>query len=140
MYWEEQYVKIAQAGRDNHKIIPHLYQAYRYYEENKERLERMEAQGLLVQKTEEYEQVCLEVQGIEKYFLIQRRLYTEMRGENMYWEEQYVKIAQAGRDNHKIIPHLYQDYRYYKERHEKLVFLANNLIKDIPRCMRDAKV
>ena len=62
-----------------------------------------------------------------------------MRGEKMYWEEWYVKIAQAGRDNHKIIPHLYQEYRYYKERHEKLVFLANNLIQDILRSMRDAK-
>ena len=62
-----------------------------------------------------------------------------MRGEKMYWEEQYVKIAQEGRDNHKIIPHLYQEYRYYKEIHEKHVFLANCLIEDIPRCLRDAE-
>ena len=62
-----------------------------------------------------------------------------MRGEKMYWEEQYTKIAQAGRDNHKIIPHLYQEYGYYKYKHEKLVFLANNLIEDIPRSLRDAE-
>ena len=62
-----------------------------------------------------------------------------MRGEKMYWEEQYTKIAQAGRDNHKIIPHLYQEYRYYKDKHEKLVFLANNLIEDIPRSLKDAE-
>ena len=60
-----------------------------------------------------------------------------MRGEKMYWEEQYTKITQAGRDNHKIIPHLYQEYRYYKDKHEKLSFLANNLIEDISWSLRD---
>ena len=57
----------------------------------------------------------------------------------MYWEEQYTKISQARRDNHKIIPHLYQEYRYYKDKDEKLVFLANNLIEDIPRSLKDAE-
>ena len=57
----------------------------------------------------------------------------------MYWEVQYTNIAKAGRDNHKIIPHLYQEYRHYKDKHEKLVFLANNLIEDIPRSLRDAE-
>ena len=57
----------------------------------------------------------------------------------MYWEEQYTKIAQPGRDNHKIIPHLHHEYRCYKDKHEKLVFLANNLIEDIPRSLKDAE-
>ena len=62
-----------------------------------------------------------------------------MMGEKMYWEEQYTKIAQSRRDNHKIIPHLYQEYRYYKDKHERLTFLANNLIEDIPGSLRDAE-
>ena len=56
----------------------------------------------------------------------------------MYWEEQYTKISQAGRDNHKIIPYLYQEYWYYKDKHERLAFLDNNLTEDIPRSLRDA--
>ena len=62
-----------------------------------------------------------------------------MRAEKLYWEEQYVKIAKAGEDNHKIIPDLYQEYRFYKDKHARLAFLANNLISDIPRSLRDAK-
>ena len=57
----------------------------------------------------------------------------------MYWEDNYTKITQAERDKHKIIPNLYQEYRYYKDKHEKLAFLANNLIEDIPRSLKDAK-
>ena len=57
----------------------------------------------------------------------------------MYWEEQYTKIAQAGRDNHKLILHLYQEYRYYKDKQERLAFLANKVIEAIPRSLRDAE-
>ena len=62
-----------------------------------------------------------------------------MRVEKLYWEEQYAKIAKAGKDNHKIISDLYQEYRFYKDKHAKLTFLANNLIEDIPRSLRDAE-
>ena len=61
-----------------------------------------------------------------------------MRVEKLYWEEHYVKSVQAGKDNHKIIPDLYREYRYYKDKHARIAFLANNLIEDIPRRLRDA--
>ena len=54
-----------------------------------------------------------------------------MRAEKLYWEEQYVKIAKERKDNHKIIPDLYREYRFYKDKHARLTFLANNLIGDI---------
>ena len=105
----------------------------------KAHLERVEVEKLLTHITREYEHVCLELQGLQKDFLIQRRFYTKVRGEKMYWEEKYTKIAQVGRDNHKIITYLYQEYKYYKDKHEKLIFLANNLIMDIPRSLKDAE-
>ena len=54
-------------------------------------------------------------------------------------KEQYVKIAKAGNDNHKITPDLYREYRFYKDKHARLAFLANNLIGDILRILRDAE-
>ena len=50
-----------------------------------------------------------------------------------------MKIAKAGEDNRKINPDFYREYRYYKDKHEILAFLANNLIEDIPRRLRDAE-
>ena len=41
----------------------------------------MKAERLLAQETEEYEQVCLVLEGLQKDFLIQQRLYTEVRAE-----------------------------------------------------------
>ena len=59
--------------------------------------------------------------------------------EKLYWEEQYAKISKAGKDNHKIIPDLYLEYRFYKDKHAKLSFLSNNIIGDTPRSLRDAE-
>ena len=44
-----------------------------------------------------------------------------------------------GKNNHKIILDIYQEYRFYKDKHARLTFLANNLIGDIPRSLRDAE-
>ena len=132
---------LAQTSLDQEEQLKYLTTRLQDSQESevKERLMKMRVERHLTQKTDEYEQVCLELEGLRENFLIQRRLYTELRAEKMYWEEQYTKIAQAGRDNHKIIPHLYQEYRYYKDKHEKLAFLANNLIEDIPRSLKDAE-
>ena len=100
-------------------------------------LKRMREERLLAQKNDEYEKVCHEVEDLQKNFLIQRRLYTEMRAEKLYWEEQYAKISIAGKDNNKIVLDLYQEYHFYKDKHARLAFLANNVIGDIPRSLRD---
>ena len=62
-----------------------------------------------------------------------------MRAEKLYLEDKYATVTKAGEDNHKIIPDLYQEYRFYKDKHARLAFLANNLIGDIPRSLRDVE-
>ena len=48
-----------------------------------ERLKRMRAERLLAQKTGEYEKACHKLEDLLKNFLIQRKLYTEMRAEKI---------------------------------------------------------
>ena len=132
---------LAQASLDQEEQMLYLTTRLQDSQESDvgERLKRVKVERLLTQKTEEYEQVSLELEGLRKDFLIQRKLYTEMRAEKLYCEEQYEKISKAGKDNHKIIPNLYQEYQFYKDKHAKLAFLANNPIGDIPRSLRDTE-
>ena len=96
---------LAQASLDQEEQMKYLTTRLQDSQESEvgERLKRMMAERFLAQKTDEYEQVCLELEGLRKDFLIQQKLYTEMRDGKFYWEEQYVKISKAGEDNHKII-------------------------------------
>ena len=132
---------LAQASLDQEEKMQYLTMRFQDIQESDvgECLKRMSAKRLLARKTDEYEQVCHELEVLRKNFLIQRRLYTELRAGKLYWEEQYAKIAKAGNDNHKIIPDLYQEYRFYKDTHARLAFLANNIIGDMPRSLRCRK-
>ena len=69
---------LAQDSLDQEEQVKYLATELQDSQESevKARLERIEAERLLTQRTQEYEHVCLELQGLQKYFLIQRRLYT----------------------------------------------------------------
>lgn len=100
----------------------------------RERIQRVKTEGLFAQQIKDYGEAIQELEDFQKEFCILRKLY-----ERAYWEEQYVIIARAGEDNKCIIPTLYKDYMKYKGKHEKLPFLANNRIDDIPRSLKEAE-
>lgn len=54
-------------------------------------------------------------------------------------EEKYVITARVREDNKCIVLTLYKEYMRYEDKHEKLAFLINNLIDDIPRILKEAK-
>ena len=76
---------LAQASLDQEEKIKYLATRLQDSQESeiREHLERMREERLLSQKTKEYEQVCLELEGLRKDFQIQRKLYTEREAENV---------------------------------------------------------
>lgn len=105
----------------------------------REYIRRVKAEWLFSQQLKDYEEVVQESEYFWKDFHILRELYERSKAEGACWEEQYVIIAQVGEDNIFIILTLYKEYMRYKDKHEKLSFLTNNLINDIPRSLKDAE-
>ncbi|XP_058761152.1 uncharacterized protein LOC131634500 [Vicia villosa] len=105
--------------------------------EQGEWLRRMAIEELLLSRTTEYERALQALTALRETFMCQRDLVDEVWAEREHWKKQYTIISTAN-EHVSIVPELLKDYLKYQEKYEKMVFLCNNLIQDIPKSLERA--
>ncbi|XP_058742506.1 uncharacterized protein LOC131615002 [Vicia villosa] len=103
-----------------------------------ERTRRLTAEEALLQRTDERHRALQALAVLRQLLLRQKELCDAARDERDYWERQYTIVSTAY-EHVSMVPKMLEEYEKCRDNYDKLVYLCNDLILDIPRSLAKAE-
>ncbi|XP_058771324.1 uncharacterized protein LOC131644755 [Vicia villosa] len=103
-----------------------------------EHARRLTTEEELLQRTGEYERAFQAMVSLREVFMREKEIHEAALNERDYWKRLYTIVSTAS-EHVSMVPKMLEDYEKCRDDYDKLVFLCNDLIQDIPKSLAKAE-